>query len=136
MVRLPSSLVPETAQQMQVARVVWQQDKQNDTPLMLPNRLAKKYPEYRFSWAWAWLFPAHHPCRDPRSGQIVRFRMHEANVQRAVKRARRRLGIMVSTAIKRLSSRAAGDLILTGGTRCSRMRITTGTFCSRWGRRW
>ncbi len=94
-VRLPSSLVPETAQQMQVARVVWQQDKQNDTPLMLPNRLAKKYPEYRFSWAWAWLFPAHHPCRDPRSGQIVRFRMHEANVQRAVKRARRRLGIMV-----------------------------------------
>jgi len=94
-VRLPSSLVPEIVQQMQVARVVWQQDRQDGTPLMLPNRLAKKYPEYRFSWGWAWLFPGHDPCRDPRSGQIVRFRMHEANVQRAVKRARRRLGIMV-----------------------------------------
>ena len=70
-------------------------DKQNCTPLMLPHRLARKYPEYQFAWPWAWLFPAHFPCRDPRTGTIVRYRMHEANVQRAVKRARRELGISV-----------------------------------------
>jgi len=62
---------------------------------MLPHRLAKKYPEYQFSWGWAWLFPAHFPCRDPRTGSIVRYRMHEGNVQRAVKYARRKLGISV-----------------------------------------
>jgi hypothetical protein len=53
------------AKQMQNARSVWQHDKQDGTPLMLPHRLARKYPEYRFSWGWAWLFPAHYTCRDP-----------------------------------------------------------------------
>jgi len=94
-VRLPGSLIPELKQQIRLARLVWQLDKENGTPLMLPHRLAKKYPEYQFSWRWAWLFPAHFPCRDPRSGTIVRYRMQEANVQRAVKYARRKLGISV-----------------------------------------
>jgi integrase len=94
-VSLPACLTAELVEQMQVARAVWQRDKQNKTPLALPHCLARKYPEYRFSWGWAWLFPAHHPCRDPRTGTIVRYRMHEANVQRAVKYARRKLGISV-----------------------------------------
>ncbi|HEY5910342.1 MAG TPA: integron integrase [Verrucomicrobiae bacterium] len=94
-VQLPCSLVPELKQQIQSARLVWKFDKQTRTPLMLPYRLARKYPEYEFSWSWAWLFPAHDPCRDPRSGRIVRYRMHEGNVQRAVKYARRKLGISV-----------------------------------------
>ena len=80
---------------MQHARSVWLRDKQNRIPLMLPHRLARKYPEYQFSWGWAWLFPAHCPCRDPFTGTIVRYRMHEANVQRAVRNARRKLGISV-----------------------------------------
>src|SRR5215472_2618808 len=62
---------------------------------MLPGLLARKYPEYQFAWPWAWLFPAHQPCRHPRTGVIVRYRMHEANVQRAVRNARRKLGISV-----------------------------------------
>jgi integron integrase len=94
-VPLPECLVSELTQQMQFARAVWQRDKQNRTPLMLPHRLARKYPEYQFSWGWAWLFPAHYTCRNPITGAIVRFRMHEANVQRAVKHARRKLGISV-----------------------------------------
>ena len=94
-VTLPLSLIGELTQQVRFARVVWQRDKHNRTPVMLPNRLARKYPEYQFSWGWAWLFPAHNTCRDPRSGTIVRYRMHEANVQRAVKIARRKLGISV-----------------------------------------
>ena len=94
-VTLPLSLIAELTHQVQFARVVWQRDKQNRTPVMLPHRLARKYPEYQFSWGWAWLFPAHNTCRDPRSGSIVRYRMHEANVQRAVKTARGKLGISV-----------------------------------------
>jgi integrase len=94
-VSLPSCLVPELRRQMEFAREVWLQDRQNRTPLMLPHCLARKYPEYEFSWSWAWVFPAHCPCRDPRTGRIVRYRMHEANVQRAVKYARRKLGIAV-----------------------------------------
>jgi hypothetical protein len=56
----PAALAEE---QMQHARSVWQRDKQKRTPLMLPHRLARKYPEYRFNRGWAWLFPARYTCR-------------------------------------------------------------------------
>jgi integron integrase len=94
-VALPVSLVADLKKQMEHARVISKQDKQDGMPLMLPHRLARKYPEYQFSWRWAWLFPAHFPCRDPRTDKLVRYRMHEGNVQRAVKYARRKLGISV-----------------------------------------
>jgi integron integrase len=94
-VALPSSLIPELIQQMEFARAVWQGDKQNRIPLMLPGRLARKYPEWQFAWPWAWLFPARHTCRHPLTGIEVRYRMHESNVQRAIKHARRKLGISV-----------------------------------------
>src|ERR1035438_7117254 len=94
-VALPPSLVPELTQQMQFAWAAWQRDKQNGIPLMLPYSLARKYPDYQFAWPWAWLFPAHHSSFHPRTRLEVRYRMHEANVQRAVKLARRKLGISV-----------------------------------------
>ena len=43
-VALPACLIPELTQQMQVVRAVWQRDKQDRTPVMLPHRLARKYP--------------------------------------------------------------------------------------------
>jgi integrase len=94
-VALPASLISELTKQIELARLVWQRDRQTRTPVMLPHRLAKKYPHYQFSCGWAWLFPANNLCRDPRSGTLVRYRVHEANVQRAVKNASRKLGICV-----------------------------------------
>ena len=58
---LPATLVTDLKQQMELARAVWQRDKQNGMPVMMPNRLAKKYPEFQFNWGWAWLFPAKGP---------------------------------------------------------------------------
>jgi integron integrase len=94
-ITLPTSLKSEIEQQMQAARSVWQRDQQNRIPLEIPHQLGQKYPEYQFAWVWAWLFPARNPCCHPRTRQIVRYRMLEANVQRAIKIARRKLGIMV-----------------------------------------
>jgi integrase len=94
-VSLPRLLMAELAQQVEFARAVWRRDKQNGIPVEIPHQLARKYPEYQFAWPWAWLFPSHHPCRHPRTGQVVRYRMHEVHVQRAIKAARRQLGIMV-----------------------------------------
>jgi integron integrase len=94
-VPLPRSLITELAGQIEFARAVLQRDQQNRIPLMLPHLLARKFPEYQFAWPWAWLFPAHHPCRHPRTGIVVRYRMHEANVQRAIKVARNKLGLSV-----------------------------------------
>jgi len=94
-VRLPDSLRPELGEQMELARAVWRRDQQNRIPVMLPQGLAKKYPDYQFAWPWAWVFPAHDTCRHPYTRVVVRYRMHEANVQRAIKLARRNLGISI-----------------------------------------
>ena len=85
-VALPNSLVSEIGQQIEFARAVWSRDKQNKIPLMLPHQLALKYPDYQFFWPWAWLFPSLHTCFHPRTRLEVRYRMHEANVQRASRR--------------------------------------------------
>jgi integrase len=94
-VALPKVLVPELVQQMTFAQAVWRRDRQNKIPVTLPHQLAIKYPDYQFAWPWAWLFPSLTTCFHPRTHCEVRYRMHEANVQRAVKEARRKLGISV-----------------------------------------
>lgn len=87
------SLMPEIEDQINRARVVWQADQSRRMPVELPGELARKYKNAPFSWQWAWLFPAHQPCIHPRTGERVRYRMHEANVQRAVKEAARSLDL-------------------------------------------
>lgn len=92
-VAIPCSLVPELKQQIEKARVMWQQDASNGVPVMLPGQLARKYPRSALAWQWYWLFPAHQPCLHPRTKQRVRWRMHEVNVQRCVKAAAIKAGL-------------------------------------------
>ncbi len=86
-VSLPCSLYAGLRDQMEWARVVWRRDVEAQVPLALPHLLAKKYPQARFSWKWAWVFPSHTTCVHPRTGETVRYRIHEANVQKAVREA-------------------------------------------------
>ena len=53
-------------------------------------------PNIQFNAAWGWLFPAHKPCRHPRTGATVRWRCLDVNVQRAVKAVSRRLGLDIT----------------------------------------
>lgn len=55
--------------------------------MALPGLLAKKYPYAAHAERWAWLFPSKTLCRDPRANKLVRWRCHEANIQRAVRAA-------------------------------------------------
>lgn len=86
-VALPCSLYSGLRDQIEAARVVWKQDVANGVPVALPTQLARKYPASRFAWKWAWLFPSRTVCRHPRTGEVVRWRLHEINVQRAVRQA-------------------------------------------------
>lgn len=95
-VPLPCSLVPEIKLQLRHARLVWEKDFSGKIPVPLPGRLASKYPDWQHAWKWAWVFPSHTTCVDDRTGKVVRFRCHEANVQRAVKGAARKLGLCVT----------------------------------------
>jgi integron integrase len=60
----------------------------------LPEAIAQKYPGATVDWGWQYVFPAARPSRDPRSGANRRHHLHETSVQRAVRVAARKLGVV------------------------------------------
>lgn len=92
-VTIPCSLMPEIETQIKAARATWEHDQRAGLPVEIPGQLIRKYPRAGMSWQWAWLFPSHQPCNHPRTGERVRYRMHEANVQRATKDAARSMDL-------------------------------------------
>ena len=95
MVGLPDCLRGEMAAQLRVARAVSAGDAAAGLPVALPTLIGTKYPKAQFEAGWAWVFPMERPCAHPRTGERVRWRMHEVNVQRAVRRAAARAGLEV-----------------------------------------
>lgn len=93
-VALPCSLVPELKAQLDYARAVAEKDRLARLPVKLPGLLGTKYPHWQFAPKWAFVFPAHRPCEF--RGQVVRWRCHEANVQRCVRLAARPLGLDIT----------------------------------------
>lgn len=61
--------------------------------VVLPDGLARKFPNAPREWPWQFVFPAARICHDPRWGGPTRFHLHESVVQRAVTRAVRNAGI-------------------------------------------
>lgn len=92
-VPVPCHLMGELRSQMDGARSLWKQDGQRQLPVALPGALSTKYPSRVSAWSWYWLFPQRQPCTHPRSKELVRYRMHEANVQRSVRVAAKAVGL-------------------------------------------
>lgn len=93
LVALPDCLVAEMEGQLRVARAVWRADAAAGVPVSLPGLLGRKSQRLGLAEAWAWVFPAHTPVLHPRTGERVRWRMHEVNVQRCVRAAAGRVGL-------------------------------------------
>jgi integron integrase len=60
----------------------------------LPNALARKYPNATSQWGWQYVFVAARRSTDPRSGEVRRHQYGEQPIQRAVKNAVKRAGII------------------------------------------
>jgi integron integrase len=93
-VALPHCLRPALEEQLRVAMTVAQGDAATGLPVALPTLLGTKYPAARFDPGWAWVFPADKPVAHWRTGEQVRWRLHEVNVQRAVRAAVTKAGIV------------------------------------------
>jgi len=65
----------------------------------LPGALDRKYPSAAREWRWQYVFPAQGLSRDPRSGAIRRHHLDETTINKAIKVAATRTGI-----VKRVSS--------------------------------
>ena len=60
----------------------------------LPYALKKKYPKAGKEFGWQYVFSADKYIRDKNTGLIFRFHIHESTIQRAVKEAINKAGVM------------------------------------------
>jgi integron integrase len=60
----------------------------------LPDALKRKYPNAEREWGWQWVFPASRISVDPRSGERRRHHVDESVLQRAIKEAARKVGLV------------------------------------------
>ena len=94
-VPLPLRLRDALAQQVQAAFLVHEADlREGFGEVWLPDALARKYPTAAREPGWQWLFPSSRRSRDPRSGRTGRHHLDEKGLQRAIKVARQRTGLL------------------------------------------
>ena len=60
----------------------------------LPAALLRKYPDAAAKWGWQYVFPASESCIDVYSGLPAQHHLHERTIQRAVKAAIKKAGIL------------------------------------------
>jgi integron integrase len=85
---LPEACVPPLREHLVRVRALFETDlREGYGGVLLPDALARKYPNAGREWGWQWLFPAAHRYRDTAARVERRHHAHETAVQRAVKRA-------------------------------------------------
>jgi integron integrase len=94
-VPLPRRLRDALQAQMERVRLIHQQDLTSGLgAVWLPHALARKYPSAPREPGWQYLFPSDRLSRDPRDGERRRHHVDEAGLQRAVRNARLKAGIV------------------------------------------
>jgi len=92
---LAAVLVPLLENQRQKARVLHEQDLAAGCgAVYLPYALERKYPQAAKEWGWQYLFPARVRSLDPRSGVVRRHHVDPSVVNKAIKVAARRAGLV------------------------------------------
>jgi integron integrase len=92
---LPGSLIEPLKSQLQKAQSLHQQDLAlGYGSVELPYALERKYPNIDRTWGWQFVFPSWKRSVDPRTQAIRRHHLYEQSVQRSVKQAIQKAGII------------------------------------------
>ena len=99
-VPLPVKSKEQLAKKIEEVRRLNQQDnKEGLVGVYLPDALERKFPNASKELRWQYVFSAQRPGIDPRTRELRRHHIHESNIQKSIKRAADKAGI-----IKRVTS--------------------------------
>ena len=92
---LPDKLFEPLKLHLDKAKLLHEQDlKSGYGCVYLPYALERKYPNACREWGWQYVFPSKNISKDPRSDMYRRHHLDEKNIQRHMKQAIRRAGII------------------------------------------
>jgi integrase len=111
---LPCSIMPELRAQLRYARMRFDEDARAKVPVALPRGVYNKCARYGFAPAWFWVFPAPGHCTHPDIKHTVRWHITEKSLQRAVREAAERVGLLGLATPHRLRHACADGLLSSG----------------------
>jgi integron integrase len=90
----PNAALDPMRSHLETVRALHQRDlEQGQGLVVLPDAVARKYPNAAAQWGWQFVFPAARICRDSRYGPPSRYHLHESVIQKAVARAARQAAL-------------------------------------------
>jgi site-specific recombinase XerD len=91
---LPESIIPELKQHLNRTYKQHKEDlAKGKGKTILPNALAKKYPNADKDYFWQYVFPADKRIKDIDTNKIIRYHLHESTIQKAIKYATQKTSI-------------------------------------------
>jgi integrase len=91
---LPSSIKDDLIRHLEKVKRVHERDlAQNAGRTLLPEALARKYPNADVEWGWQFVFPASRRYFDRTAGIERRHYLHESVIQKALRNAARQAGV-------------------------------------------
>ena len=92
---LPASQVAQLKTHLLKTRSLFKRDlAEGCCNVYLPYALARKYPQAPISWQWQYVFPSQKLSIDPRTGEKRRHHVHRYSVQRAIRNAVAKAGLV------------------------------------------
>jgi len=92
---LPESLAKPLQDHLQKVKVTHEKDlAEGWGRVQMPMALDRKYPNAPTDWHWQWVFPQEKRWKNVKTGEEGRHHLHETILQRAVKDAVRKAGVI------------------------------------------
>ncbi|MDO9264941.1 MAG: integron integrase, partial [Desulfosalsimonadaceae bacterium] len=92
---LPASIKEPLAKHLQKVKEIHRKDLLDGWGrVAMPDALDRKYPNAPAEWRWQWVFPQENRWKNTKTSEQGRHHVHETIIQRAVKEAVRKAGIV------------------------------------------